>query len=332
MRIAINALSARTGGGISAFLNLLPALHEADKNNEYLVYVSADQREIISCIPKGFKTVTLNAPGNPYARVLFEQLVFPALFIFHGIELLYSVGNTTILLATCKIVLLIENASPYSHLNRHKGSDTIRNFFLRMLTWFSVKRADAIRFVSENSKDIIASRLKIPLQKCFVIHHGFKNEAGARDSGKPVDGNYILYVSTVMRHKNMEQLIKGFHLFSESTGYKGKLLITGGIHDQGYYKNLKLLCASLGIQEKVIFTGSIEFRKIGNFYSGAEAFVFPSVEETFGMPVIEAMGYGVPMAVSEAPRNGLKKELFIPFQEFCGDAALYFLSLIHICL
>ncbi len=324
MKIAINCLSARAGGGISVFLNLLPALYEIDKQNEYVVFVSADQKEIIDQIPESFKTVRANFPKNPYVRVLWEQFIFPLLFMHHGIDLLYSVGNTTILLAPCKIVLLIENANPYSRLKSTNSSTKPRNLLLRILTYLSVKKASVVRFVSENSREIIARRLTIPPEKCTVIYHGFNHAPGSEQHKNICGSNYILYVSAVLRHKNMEQLIRGFQLFIKATGYGGKLLIIGEVLDPGYHARLLSLSCKSGLEDKVIFTGKVQHGDIGEYYTGADAFVFPSLEETFGLPVIEAMGYGVPIAVSDAPEDMKGIDLFIPFRELCGSAAHYF--------
>ena len=76
------------------------------------------------------------------------------------------------------------------------------------------------------------------------------------------------------------------------------------------------------MSERIVFEGRVRHKEIGSYYRGADAFVLPSVEETFGIPVIEAMGFGVPVVVSDGTL--LNEKYFIPFREICGDAANYF--------
>ncbi len=157
MIIALNTLSARAGGGLSAFINLMPALAEIDKQNQYIVFYSSKNKEISDAIPERFIKVEINhMPSIQYIRVLWEQFIFPAYIFYYKIDVLYSVGNTTSILACCKVVLLIENSNPFSCANiGWTKKEIIRNRFLKYLGWLSAKRANKIRFVSENSGFVI---------------------------------------------------------------------------------------------------------------------------------------------------------------------------------
>ena len=116
--IALNALSARGCGGVSAFINLFAALDKIDNDNNYIVYVSVKQSEIVAAIPDSFKRVSIDyLISNPFVRILWEQIVFPLYLLINRTDILYSVGNITSILAPCKVVLFIENANPYSLVN-----------------------------------------------------------------------------------------------------------------------------------------------------------------------------------------------------------------------
>jgi len=331
MKIAINALSARAGGGISAFVNLLPSLARIDKDSQYIIFISKRQKEILEAIPKNFETVIIDyTPPNPYIRVAWEQIVFPLYLLYYRVDVLYSVGNITTLLAPCKIVLLIENLNPYSLANvEWPRKEMIRNKFLKYLGWLSAKRANKIRFVSEDSKNLLIKLLNLPRGKCVTIYHGFNDNLGELDKINEIDKdvkigyNYILTVAVVAPHKNLHQLIEAYDLLVRRFNYSGNLLIVGDLCYQEYVKKLHLMISKLNLNDKIIFTGKVDHKKIKYYYVHADVFVLPSIEETFGIPVIEAMGYGVPVAVSDGLLPSIRN-YFIPFREICGDAAHYF--------
>jgi len=117
MKIAFNALSAKAGAGVSVFQMLMPAIAKLDKKNNYYIIVSKNQQEIIKDIPDNFYKIILNhVPNNPYLRVLYEQFILSFILLKNRIDLLYSVGNTTVLLAKTKIVLFIENTNPFTKI------------------------------------------------------------------------------------------------------------------------------------------------------------------------------------------------------------------------
>lgn len=325
MRIAINALSARAGGGITAFRSLLPALDRVDAANEYVIFVSSRQKEILETVPERFEVVVPgNLPENPYLRVLWEQIFFPFELLRHRIDLLYSVGNTTTILAPCRVVLLMENANPYSPLHFNLGlSDRFRNSLLQALGQLSARRADRVQFVSRQSRDILSRRLHLPQGKTVTIYHGFQPLPDLPGSIAP-EGRYILTIAVVLPHKNLERLIRAYGIVAGTGGYHGKLMIVGDLIHPGYAGELKSIIAELRLEGRVCFTGKVPYSGIKSWYQGADAFVFPSLEETFGLPVIEAMGYGVPVATSNESRTEVGEELFIPFPEICGRGAHYF--------
>jgi len=328
MNIALNALSARVGAGISAFVNLLPVLAKIDKTNRYFIFLSNRQKEIWDIIPETFRKVVINyVPPNPYVRIIWEQIIFPFYILFYSINILYSVGNTTTLLAPCKVLLLIENSNPYSLLKiRWSKKERLRNKLLKYLGWLSAKRANKIRFVSNNSRNILVKQLRIQPDKCVTIYHGFNDGSlGDKNNKKCVFGyNYILSVTTVAPHKNLDRLVEAFDVLVRRYKYSGNLLIVGDLCHSHYIEQLHSLVSRLNLNDRIIFAGKVAHKDIKYYYTHADVFVLTSIEETFGMPLVEAMGYSVPVAVSDVSPLSADKKYFIPFREICGDAAHYF--------
>ena len=154
IKIALNTLNIQGGGGASYFLNLIPSLSKIDKCNEYIVFISDRQRELPDVIPDRFQKVIIDyIPPSPYLRVAWEQIVFPFYLLFYRIDILYTVGNITTLLAPCRVVLLMDNPTPYSPLNKGwTKKELLRIKLIKYLGFLSAKRADKVQFVSDNSK------------------------------------------------------------------------------------------------------------------------------------------------------------------------------------
>src|SRR3990172_2106928 len=301
IKIAINTLSVQGGGGVSNFLNLIPSLSRIDNCNEYIVFISDRQREILDTIPDSFKTVTIHyIPPSPFLRVAWEQIVFPFYLLFYKIDILYTVGNMTTLLAPCRVVLLMDNPTPYSHLNNGwTKKELLRIKLIKYLGLLSAKRADKVRFVSDNSKRILVEELNLPVAKCETIYHGCDiNYNGAGNDfieDVKLKNNYILTVAIPAPYKNLQQLIKAFDVLVKKYNYHGNLVIVGDLFYSNYVKILRLLVSELNLDERIIFTGKVEHKKIKYFYTHADLFVLPSIAETFGMPITEAMSCGVPV-------------------------------------
>ena len=129
---------------------------------------------------------------------------------------------------------------------------------------------------------------------------------------KNLPARYFLYLGSNKPHKNLPRLIRAWAQVPELKMGDLQLLIAG--HWDERYPQARALAERLGIMERVQFLGSVPSAELPLLYAAAQAFVFPSLYEGFGLPVLEAMASGVPVACSQAP--GLS--------EVAGQAALSF--------
>jgi glycosyltransferase involved in cell wall biosynthesis len=103
---------------------------------------------------------------------------------------------------------------------------------------------------------------------------------------------YLLYVGNLHPHKNLARLIQAFAHFSSRVPHQ---LVLVGKKDSRFYPSLEMLVEQLGLNGRVVFLDYVKQDDLGGMYTGAEAFVFPSLYEGFGLPLLEAMACGIPV-------------------------------------
>src|SRR4029077_4324730 len=109
---------------------------------------------------------------------------------------------------------------------------------------------------------------------------------------------FVLFVSSLWPYKNCDGLLRAWaRARGELQGHQ--LAIVGGGRDPEYLASLHPLSAELGISEDVVFVGAVPLDQTVDFYRAAEAFVYPSLNETFGLPILEAMACGCPVVTSD---------------------------------
>jgi hypothetical protein len=190
-------------------------------------------------------------------------------------------------------------------------------FVRRCLQRLISKRFDYFIAVSESVKRSLIRYLKVPEDRITVVYdgvdHAFFRELKEEEKDnfrreRNIEYPYILHVSSHGPKKNVHTLINAF-VELKKKGVKHKLVIAGG---RGNKSEVHNLIEKLGIREEVIFLGRVSFVDLVLLYNCADLFVFPSLHETFGLPILEAMACGCPVISSNV--------FAIP--EVAGEAAL----------
>lgn len=188
---------------------------------------------------------------------------------------------------------------------------------------YSVNRADKIITVSESSKKDIINFLSVDESKIEVIYNGVEydrfNKSYSEDEKSKIrvkytlPENYILYMGTLEPRKNIESIIEAFSLFKKENTPSSKnikLVIAG---KKGWlFESIFNLVHKLNIKDDVIFTDYIAENDKSIIYNMASLFIFPSLYEGFGIPVLEAMASSVPVITSSVSS----------LPEVAGDAAI----------
>ncbi len=171
----------------------------------------------------------------------------------------------------------------------------------------TAKIADAIIINSESLRSEVLTYLDVDPDKLRLIpeavdHTTFRpgdaDEAAARIERYGVERPFVLFVSSLWPYKNCDGLLRAFALARPHLdGHQ--LAVVGPGRDIEYLASLHALADELGIADDVVWVGGVPLEETTYFYRAAAAFAYPSFNETFGLPILEAMACGCPVVTSD---------------------------------
>jgi len=310
-----------------------------DKNNDL------NKNQTIKSPHNNFKAKTLKWP----CKVFWTQGRLSLEMLFNAPDVLFVPGHTLPLIHPKKSVTTIhdvgfardknlyqnENIGPdgaplkkriidlivyIGTFGKYKASVTD---YLIWSTRYTLKHSKVVITVSDFSKKEIEDLYNPAKNKIKVVHNGYnkgiykqskntkKIEETTRKYG--IEGDYILYVGRIDKKKNIPALLEAFALFLERNKKTTHKLVLVGDASFGY-DDVNYAIKGYNLDQNVIIPGWVDETDLPSLFNGAKAFVFPSKYEGFGIPVLQAMACGVPVAASYAAS--------IP--EIVGDSALLF--------
>jgi glycosyltransferase involved in cell wall biosynthesis len=189
---------------------------------------------------------------------------------------------------------------------------------LHSWTRYSILNASQVLTISNATKSDIIKLYNIPKERVTVIYPGIKNhETKGTFSMKElqekytISSNFILFIGTLQPRKNIERAIEAFSLVKKTSSRDLQFVIIG---KKGWkFEDILNAPAKYDVEKDVKFLDFVPDSELPTFYKNAKLFLFPSLYEGFGLPVLEAMGFGCPVLtsnVSSLPEAG-------------GDAAHY---------
>lgn len=323
MKIGINALGLLPGvigGGETYLRGLVHGFGQLRGADEFLLFTNRENHQTFAALGPNCRRVRCdfsarwNVRSLALTRIFGEQFYLPWRAAREGVELIHSPLDTTVLRARCPTVMTLHDMN-FEALP--EAANAAQRAIARALVRLSARRASAIITVSEFSRREIMAGLKMSGDRLFVVHNGVGGayapaEAAIPESGMPaaVRPPYLAAFSSINPHKNMAGLMRVFAGLRAADDCQ--LVIIGHLPMSG--KPLPELARELGIGNRVVFTGYVSERVKRQLILGARLLAFPSLYEGFGLPVIEAMRAGVPVACSA--RAALP--------EIAGPAARYF--------
>ncbi len=170
----------------------------------------------------------------------------------------------------------------------------------------SVARADAVVVNSNSLRAEVDQHLQVDPRKVSLIYEAVDHEifnpgdrgaARARVAAFGISRPFVLFVSSLWRYKNADGLLRAWRLIRPELAGR-QLVILGAGRDQKYSAELHQLAAELGISADVVFAGGVPNEETVHFYRAADLLVYPSFNETFGLPILEAMACACPVVTS----------------------------------
>jgi glycosyltransferase involved in cell wall biosynthesis len=244
------------------------------------------------------------------------------LFFFPAVYSYYPILNRT------KIVVTIHDMIPKLHPRQVFPSKKLRLFWT-LKEYLAVRQANLILTVSEHSKQEITRLHRLSESRVATISEGpdvafrpiqLNGQLDLALKGHKLDPSerFLLYVGGISPHKNLKGLVQAyFELTGDPTFSDLKLVLVGNYQNDSFlsdYSSLNELINRLHLEEKVIFTGHIDDNDLVSLYNAASLLAFPSLQEGFGLPAVEAMACGTPVAASNLGS----------LPEIVGDAGLFF--------
>jgi glycosyltransferase involved in cell wall biosynthesis len=256
--------------------------------------------------------VPVRAASKPL-RVAAELTALPVADARARIDLLHSLGTTSPL-ATRSVRVVTVHDLIYDHYP--ESFPPLARRGLQLLVPRGARRAQRVQVSSHATKAELVEAFGLAPEKIDVVHLGL----GMRDVESPTpaaelrerlalgDAPVVLSVSAALPHKNLDRLLEAFARLD------GDMLLVLVGHAGRVQERLAAHAAELGVAERVRFTGWVSDEDVEGLYRLAALFAYPSLHEGFGMPVLEAMRRGVPVASSDATS----------LPEVAGDAAELF--------
>jgi glycosyltransferase involved in cell wall biosynthesis len=333
MRVFINAASSKMGGSVTYLKNLLRKIPECTSGDQFFVYVpSSTQTEL-----QALAGPNIQLCSYPYqktggvTRFWFDQVTVPRLIQKHDCDILFSSTGFGTFFSPCPQVLLVRNAKyfnrdledVYRRAGRSLGSLRVR----RWMSYLSMKQATRVVFPTKALQEIVDERTGLH-RPSTIVHYGFDENGfrGGQNSAPEVvdkirrwrqDGYTILLsVSFFAMHKNFEVLTDAVsQLISENR--KVKLITTTereSTGDKEAYDRWRQDIQRKGLENVIIESGYVSHDRISHLYEASDIFLFPSVTESFGHPMVEAMSCGLPVVASDTSVN----------REICNGAGHFF--------
>lgn len=321
MRIGIEAfrIFRKEKHGIDiAAIELIRQLQKVDHVNEYYIFCIDGNDDSLLHETNNFRFVRIPPVPLPVA----EQVILPYLCLKHKIDLLHSTGNTAPLIAFCKQVITLHDIiylEPDNKSNQGARHQILGNYYRKLIVPFALKKAEKVVTVSWFEYHRILSYLPQLSDKLEVnlngvgSHFCIKPEASMLNTqaryNLPRSG-FLFIQGNSDPKKNLSTVLKSLQLLKE----QGRLHFDVIMSDVTI-GHLNTTLKSLGIQElskHIKLTSYISNTDLPDVYNSATAFLYSSLRESFGIPILEAMACGTPVITSNCTS----------MPEIAGDAAL----------
>lgn len=324
MKVLINAVSAKLGGAATYIQNLARTLPVLAAPGDSFVFV-VPERHLWDVDSSQIRTIASEAAAGSYAsRWWWDQVELRSILDRERPDVLFSSANFAMVRCPCPQVLLVRNPIYFSreylqYVLPQRGlalrAETVAR---RWLVARSVAAADCVMTPSQTMLDDLRRYVRIPAGNASVNPYGVPKDRISLSPRAPRTAGplRLLWVSHYADHKNLATLLRAAQLLRQRAAFPFELVLTldaaGGGQHTAMPEEERSLLRALGSAVKL--AGVLSYENTWPLYANADIFIFPSLAESFGHPLVEAMASQVPIIASDISIH----------REICGDAAGYF--------
>ena len=303
-------------------LELIRNLQLIDTENEYVLFIKPDVDDSVIKETPNFKIVRLKGGFYP----LWEQIALPKAARKHGCQILHCTSNTAPLFTSIPLVVTLHDIiymeSSYPKIMKGTGTlyQKFGNAYRKLFVPRIIKKSEKIITVSNFEKNRIGQFFKMANDNRLVAVYN-----GVSEHFKPVTqpdvlqrvkekyhlpNHFFFFLGNTDPKKNTKGTLKAFSDFLKKTGSDIQLVMLD--YDRQELEALLNDIDDKDLINRIILTGYVVNTDLPAIYSQCEIFLYPSLRESFGIPMLEAMACGVPVITSNTSS----------MPEVAGDAAL----------
>ncbi|MEO1030391.1 MAG: glycosyltransferase family 1 protein [Bacteroidota bacterium] len=302
-------------------LELIKNLQVLDKENEYVIFVKPDTDNKVISNTENFKVVEVEGGLYP----IWEQFKLPRLAKAYNCDVLHCTSNTAPITSGIPLITTLHDVifKETTVLKQLKSSASwyqkMGNLYRRLIVNKVVKKSQQLITVSNFEKQNIANIYNLEDAKIQTVHNGVNKTFASEfdESQKDIvkrsynlPEEFFLHIGNTDPRKNTARVLKAFYIYTRVFADDVKLVIVG-LDEAKLHSILTDMRLEKVLRDKIILTGYVSDSDLPVLFNLSDLFLFPSLREGFGIPIIEAMACGVPVITSNTSS----------MPEVAGDAA-----------
>ena len=241
--------------------------------------------------------------------LFWKQIILPIKLLSNSIDILICPDYVAPIFSPCKKIVVIHDNLFWKYPFNYPNS--WRSYFIKLIKLGVSNNCELVttsKYSKNGLKNIFSNKISFVYQSSERVHYNDKIKRSK---------NYILHIGTFEKRKDILTLVKAFKLFKDNTNSNLKLVLAGSKYingDNEEYKKIKKYITKYNLFSSILMPGYINKKQVLYYYNNAFAYVFPSMDEGFGIPLIESMSAKVPVICSDI-------EIF---EEIGNDSVIYF--------